>query len=162
MKPQNPRPEIRVNLLVFRADKGYNLCCLLEYNLMARGQKIKKTILISFAILLTVAALAAATPTATHQAQKAVKGWLIKTRARPLGTPLGQMITRVDSFTDGKGEVIYYIVYLHPSGFVIVPADDLIEPIIGFASAGHYDPSLDNPLGALVTQDLNARVAAVR
>jgi hypothetical protein len=72
------------------------------------------------------------------------------------------MITRVDSFTDAKGEVIYHIVYLHPSGFVIVPADDLIEPIIGFAGAGHYDLSLDNPLGALVTQDLNARVAAVR
>jgi len=45
---------------------------------------------------------------------------------------------------------------------VIVPADDLIEPIIGFASAGHHDPSLDNPLGTLVTQDLNARTAVVR
>jgi hypothetical protein len=72
------------------------------------------------------------------------------------------MITRVDSFTGGKGEVIYHIIYLHPSGFVIVPADDLIEPIVGFAGAGHYDPSVDNPLGALVTQDLNARTAVVR
>jgi len=129
---------------------------------MAGGQKIKKTILIGFAILLTLAALAAATPATTHQAQKAVKGWLIKTKARPLGAPLGQTITKVDSFTDGEGEVIYHIVYLQPSGFVIVPADDLIEPIIGFASAGHYDPSLDNPLGALVTQDLKARAAVAR
>ncbi len=123
---------------------------------------MKKTILAVFAMLFLALEFAVAAPTTSHRAEKAVKGWLIRTKARPLGAPLGQMITRVDSFTGGKGEVIYHIVYLHPSGFVIVPADDLIEPIIGFASAGHYDPSVDNPLGALVTQDLNARTAVVR
>jgi hypothetical protein len=123
---------------------------------------MKKPLLSVFIILFVVSGFAVGTPTASRRAEKAVKGWLIRTKARPLGTPLGQMITRVDSFTDGKGEVIYHIVYLQPSGFVIVPADDLIEPIVGFASAGHYDASFDNPLGALVTQDLNARTAVVR
>lgn len=34
--------------------------------------------------------------------------------------------------------------------------------LIGFVERGSYDPSLENPLGALVTADLNARIAAVR
>jgi len=38
----------------------------------------------------------------------------------------------------------------------------LVEPIIGFVDDGTYNPSRQNPLGALVTQDLNARVTAVR
>jgi len=46
------------------------------------------------------------------------------------------------------------VVYLDPEGFVIVAADDLIEPIIGFAPRGQFDPSTKNPLGALVSNDL--------
>ena len=54
------------------------------------------------------------------------------------------------------------MVYLDPSGFVIVAADDLVEPIIGFAGAGQFDPSASNPLGALVSKDLAGRVAYAR
>jgi hypothetical protein len=102
-----------------------------------------------------------AKPTTAYQAEKAVKGWL-RADAHPLDTALGQHVTNVETFTNDSGEPIYYIVYLQPSGFVIVPADDLVEPIIGFVEQGIFDPSLDNPLGALVTNDLNGRVAAVR
>jgi hypothetical protein len=153
------------------SDKWYNYDMLSGFSrqqwvktgfIFEKVEMMRKTLLIVLATLFLVSESAIAAPTASHQAEKIVKGWLIRTKARPLGTPLGQMITRVDSFTDDKGEVIYYIIYLHPSGFVIVSADDLIEPIVGFASAGRYDPSLDNPLGALVTQDLKARSAVVR
>ena len=102
-----------------------------------------------------------ARPTAAYQAQKVVAGWL-KADAQPLGTSLGHQVMEVETFTDNYGEPIYYIVYLQPSGFVIVPADDLIVPIIGFADDGTYDPSPENPLGALVTKDLKGRIAAVR
>jgi len=51
---------------------------------------------------------------------------------------------------------------LRPTGFVIVSADYLVEPIIGFADDGTYDPSDQNPLGALVNQDLKGRLAAVQ
>jgi hypothetical protein len=102
-----------------------------------------------------------ARPTTPHQAEKVVAGWL-KADVQPLGTPLGQRVANVETFTNDDGQPVYYIVYLQPCGFVIVPADDLVEPIIGFADDGTYDPSLDNPLGALVTNDLNGRVAAVR
>ena len=69
---------------------------------------------------------------------------------------------RVETFTNDSGESIYYIVYLKPSGFVIVSADDLVEPIIGFADDGTYDPTHESPLVALVTNDLNRRISAVR
>ncbi|MFQ6036297.1 MAG: C10 family peptidase [Sedimentisphaerales bacterium] len=99
--------------------------------------------------------------TTSQQAEKVVTGWL-KADARPLSTTIGQQVTKVETFTDDHGEPIYYIVYLHPSGFVIVPADDLVEPIIGFADDGTYNPTLQNPLAALVRPDLNGRVTAVR
>lgn len=102
-----------------------------------------------------------AEPTTAYQAEKVVAGWL-KADAQPLGMALGQQISRVETFTDDYGEPIYYVVYLQPSGFVIVPADDQVEPIIGFVQEGVYEPSLDNPLGALVINDIQERISAVR
>jgi len=102
-----------------------------------------------------------ARPTTAEEAERVVTGWR-KGDARPLGAALGRVVTRVETFTNSTGEPIYYIVNLAGGGFVIVPADDLIEPIIGFVDAGTYDPSPDNPLGALVSSDLRGRIAAVR
>ncbi len=110
-----------------------------------------------------------ARPTTAYEAEMVVTGWL-KANPRPLDTALGREVMNVETFTDANGQPVYYIVYLQgpafagiqSSGFVIVSADDLVEPIIGFADDGIYDPSLDNPLGALVTNDLNGRIAAVR
>jgi hypothetical protein len=95
------------------------------------------------------------------QAEKVVRGWL-KVEPNPLQTQLGHQVRRVEVFADDDGEPIYYVVYLRPAGFVIVPVDDLVEPIIGFAAWGSYDPSPDNPLGALVSADLPGRVATAR
>jgi hypothetical protein len=102
-----------------------------------------------------------ARPTTRQEAEKAVIGWL-KASPQPLGAALGQQVTKVQTYTDDGGNPLYYIVYLQPNGFIIVPADNLIEPIIGFVPEGFYDPSPDNPLGALVTRDLNGRVKLVR
>ncbi|MBN1796493.1 MAG: C10 family peptidase [Sedimentisphaerales bacterium] len=102
-----------------------------------------------------------AEPTTAHEAEKVVRGWL-KTDNRPLNAQIGQQIRNVEIFTGVNGEPVYYIVYMQPNGFVIVSADDLLEPIIGFVEQGIFDPSLDNPLGALVTRDLNGRMDAAR
>lgn len=102
-----------------------------------------------------------AKPVSAGQAKKVARAWL-KIVPKPLGTALGRQLTKVDTFTDDTGEPIYYVLYLRPSGFVIVPADDLVEPIICFVARGAYDPSDDNPLGALVSQDVPARIAAAR
>jgi len=123
--------------------------------------KRKGIVLTVILVLLQLCSSLWAEPTTAYHAEKVVAGWL-KADPQPLGTTLGQQVKKVETYTDESAEPLYYIVYLQPSGFVIVPADDLIEPIIGFADDGTYDPSPDNPLGALVTNDLNGRIAAVR
>jgi len=121
--------------------------------------KRKNTILAAVLVLSQLCSSLWALPTAAYEAEMAVAGWL-KVDTQPLDTALGQEVMRVETFTDDYGEPVYYIVYLEPSGFVIVSADDMVEPIIGFADDGSYDPSPENPLGALVTNDLNGRMAA--
>jgi len=125
-------------------------------------EEMKREIIIFTAVffLLQLCSSLWALPTTAYEAEMAVAGWL-KVDPQPLETTLGQQVRQVQTFTDDYGEPVYYIVYLEPSGFVIVSADDMVEPIIGFADDGTYDPSFENPLGALVTNDLNGRMAAV-
>ncbi|NQT00424.1 MAG: C10 family peptidase [Planctomycetes bacterium] len=101
---------------------------------------------------------AEARPTTAEEAAIAVRGWL-STRPRPLGTRLSRDIICVEAFANETGDILYYIVSLDPSGFVIVPSDDRIEPIMGFAQNGTYDPSPDNPLAALLINDVNRRLS---
>ena len=80
-----------------------------------------------------------------------------------MGSPIGHEVKSVQTFTDEFGDPAYYVVHLLPSGLIFLPADDLVEPIIGFVSgATSYDPSPKNPLGALVSEDIPGRVAYVR
>ena len=102
-----------------------------------------------------------ALPTTVYDAEMVVTGWL-KANPQPLGTTLSRKIISVEAFTDELGRPAYYVVYLQPSGYVIVSADDLVEPIIAFSGNGAYDPVPASPLKALVTKDLKARNAAVR
>jgi hypothetical protein len=112
-------------------------------------------------LLLVYCGRLSAKPVSAEKAQQAVKGWL-KADSQPLGAVLGQKPEKIDAFSDEQGQVIYYVVYLQPSGFVIVPADDMVEPILGFAEAGTYDPSPDNPLWVLVNGDVKKRISAGR
>jgi hypothetical protein len=118
-----------------------------------------KLICMLIVLLLVYCGRLSAKPVSAEKAQQAVTGWL-KADARPLGAALGRQLRKTDSFSDEQGQVIYYVVYLQPRGFVIVPADDTVEPILAFAESGIYDPSFDNPLGALVNQDVQSRIAA--
>ncbi len=116
------------------------------------------------AILLTWLAVGSpllAAPITEQEAEKAVTGWL-RMDPKPMGVEFGPQVAKVATFMGADGQPAYYIVYVQPSGFVVVPADGEIEPIIAFSLSGSYDPSPDNPLGALVTQDLNGRMARVR
>ena len=90
-----------------------------------------------------------------------VKGWLL-TDPVPLGDHLGSVVQSVDTYRDPSGIPLYHVVNLEPSGFVIVPADDQVEPIIAFVRQGHYNPAPNDPLGALVSKDVTDRVTRVR
>ncbi len=100
-------------------------------------------------------------PAGKQQAEKVVRGWL-KKDTKPLGALPGRQIKNTDIFYNEDSEPMYYVIYLQPSGFVIVPAEDRVEPIICIAAGQTYNPSDDSPLGALVSGDIPNRIAAVR
>jgi hypothetical protein len=102
-----------------------------------------------------------AATTDINQAKAVVRGWLGR-NPNPLDTKLGQAIADTRAFADDNGQMLYYVVYLEPSGYVIVSSDDRIEPIIAFCDEGVYDPSPDNPLGALVSSDMAGRKEHLR
>ncbi len=113
------------------------------------------------AIMLS-AAMGWAKPTTPEQAKKVVENWF-KQPASLMNSRLGRQIKKVETFRDETGAPAYYVVYLNPSGLVFLPADDLVEPIIGFVSdATSFDPSPKNPLGALVSRDIPGRVLKAR
>ncbi len=99
--------------------------------------------------------------TTADQAFRLVDNWLGRNR-QPLGTAMGTQIHHVQVFRDAVGQELYFAVYLDPQGFVIVPADDSVEPVIAFAPGGHFDPSADNPLGAMISKDLPQRLRQAR
>jgi len=120
------------------------------------------SIVVALGLVLHVGGASAwALATTAGQAGQAVTGWL-KVEACPLGATLGNEIAEITPYADGDGQVLYYVVSLEPAGFVIVAADDRIEPIIAYADSGAYDPSCENPLGALVSRDLPTRMAVAR
>ena len=102
-----------------------------------------------------------ASPVTASRARDMAGTW-VATHPKPMGVQLGGAIESVETFTDANSQPIYHVIYLRPNGFVIVPADDEIEPVICFAQAGSFNPSPDNPLGALVSRDLPGRVHAAR
>ena len=114
---------------------------------------------IAIFVLGTVMALAA--PTSPEQARTVVENWL-QIDATPLNTHIGVQISDIEVFSDNSENPLYYIVYLEPEGYIIVSADDLIEPIVGLVMHGDFDPSPENPLGALVSRDLPGRLAHVQ
>ena len=122
--------------------------------------KLIKTFLLP-ACLLCLAAGAFGAQVNSEKAVSAVKGWL-RFDQKPLGESLGARVNNVETFTDKTGAPLYHVVNLEPSGFVILPADDRVEPIVAFAEQGHFDPSPANPLGALISKDVPARVAQAR
>lgn len=116
---------------------------------------------LSVLLLVVFTVSAWASPTTSQQALQVVQGWLSR-NAVALGTRLSSPTDTVAPYNDSAGQPAYYIVSLSGQGFVIVPADDAIEPILGFSSNGTYEAVDANPLFTLVSRDVAGRLAAVR
>jgi hypothetical protein len=127
---------------------------------MIRG-RIRRCLLAATIVLPAFASVSMAAPTSAAQARKVAHGWL-RLEARPLGANLGAKVDRVETFPDSQGQPAYHVVYLDPTGFLIVSADDDVEPIVAIVSGDTYDPSPDNPLREMVENDVPVRVAAAR
>ncbi len=120
------------------------------------------TLLLSLAAWLLLASTAAlAASRSPAEARAAAARWAGRS-PKHLGVAIGAKVDRVETFKDTNSDPVYYVVYLKPSGFLIMPADDCVEPVVCFARTGSYDPSDRNPLGALADKDLPGRVREAR
>jgi hypothetical protein len=71
-------------------------------------------------------------------------------------------VSNITSYTDGKGEVLFYIFELDPKGFMIISADTDLPPIIGYSFRNTFDlqDETSMPFRA-ISQDISYRYAAL-
>ncbi|HBC87923.1 MAG TPA: hypothetical protein DCZ94_13295 [Lentisphaeria bacterium] len=103
-----------------------------------------------------------ADPVDGTKAESAAKGWLKHVKGAALSATLSSDIASIDTYKDEDGDIIYYVVNLDPEGYIVVSADDDIEPIICLSEEGRYDPNPDNPLFSLLSKDMKGRNDLVR
>ncbi len=78
----------------------------------------------------------------------------------PMGAQALLPVERLREFKDDAGHVLAYIVDQPSGGFVIVAADDRVDPVVFFSPTGHCSGAGDprNPLRALLLADLPWRM----
>ena len=103
-----------------------------------------------------------AAPVSAGSARRAADRWL---RLRPAAhmkarfgarKPAGVKTFRAD------GEDAFHIVSIEGGGFIVVSADDRVEPVVAFTDSGTLDEDPKNPLWALLSADVPQRVRAHR
>jgi hypothetical protein len=115
-----------------------------------------------FVMLLFLTSACFAAPVSPDQAKQAVQGWLVLDQ-KPMGMDMqGSSAQSVAAHAVSDGDAAYYIVALSGGGFVAVAGDDLVEPIVGFQNDGSFDADPNNPLFALLEQDMRGRQAKAR
>lgn len=111
-----------------------------------------------FLTLITCDALAR--PMSKDQAAQAARGWLRRNPA-PMGAPIRGVPADLRIVLDEAGQPLYYVGNLRTQGFVILSADDAIEPVIAFSPTGCYETDEDSPLKTLLNEDMKGRRQAV-
>ncbi|MBN2234740.1 MAG: C10 family peptidase [Opitutales bacterium] len=104
---------------------------------------------------------APAAPVSPDRAGKVAAAWA-RSSQQHLGKQMNRTIQEVKTFNDANGEDMFHVILLDMGGFVVVPADDEVEPIIAFSSDGTLEEDPENPLWSLVSQDLPSRIEATR
>ena len=102
-----------------------------------------------------------AAPIKKGTAEKAVRGWIGQNK-KPMGAALGTADSEAIPLVDEKGNTLCYIVNLTPAGFVIVSADDAIEPVIAFSASGYYEGTDQSALTAMLKKDMPERLKAAK
>ncbi|MBI5835027.1 MAG: C10 family peptidase [Armatimonadetes bacterium] len=114
----------------------------------------------SFLFLFALAAgpLAAA-PVGPDDASAVARAWLTSNRAAvPGNLPAGPR-----EFADTGGQRLAYVYDLSPAGFVVVPADDTVEPILVYSRTGRFverEGRNASALADMLRVDIPARIRA--
>ncbi|MBR4172492.1 MAG: C10 family peptidase [Kiritimatiellae bacterium] len=105
---------------------------------------------------LLLAFVACADEIKPEDAETAARNW-IHSEVSPLGTRMGKSVSGIQSFADVDGTPLFHLAALDGGGFVILSADDGMEPVLAFSDKGTFSPSEDNALWVLLHRDLPLR-----
>ena len=114
---------------------------------------------LAFAVLFASSALFAA-EISSDDAARAARAWV--DRGYAMGKfSAGRTVAGVDEVTDPDTGAQLRIVRFAGGGFVVLSADDLVDPVIAFSEKGTgLDIDDDNPFWSLLRSDIAAREAA--
>lgn len=113
------------------------------------------------ALVLLLCPAAPGAPVDKAQAEKLARNW-IQAGPGKLDPDMKRSVRKSDTYKDGDQNALYHVIHLAPKGFVVVAADDDVEPIVAFSGRSDYVPSPDNPLTSLLDSDLAGRVQLAR
>ena len=118
-------------------------------------------LLMVLAGMLCSTAPVSAAPMSAAQARLSVQHWLSIDPA-PLREAMSHQLGAVTPYCGSGSTPLYYVVALRPTGYVIVSAEDRLEPIIAFVPRGVYAVSPQCTLSVMLDRDLPTRMAALR
>lgn len=107
-----------------------------------------------------LASAAPAAPVTSGTAVKAARGWL-SLDATPMQDAIPTTDWNVKTYADDTSTTLFHAIGIEGGGFVILAADDRIDPVIAFSPEGAYDDETNNPMRALLRNDLAGRLAIV-
>ena len=101
-------------------------------------------------------------PVDYKEALEVADAWLAANPAPMVSDPSGKVwkAKGVRPFLGYSGETLAYIIDLKPQGFIVVPADDAVEPILTFGTEGDF-PGILGPediLADLLASDIPSRL----
>ena len=102
-----------------------------------------------------------AAPVTADTARDAVQGWL-RQDEKPLGAALSARINDTQTVKNAAGVALYHVLQLQPAGYVIVAADDLVDPIIAFSAGGRFNSTAGEGVAAFLKGDLPRRLERAR
>jgi len=118
-------------------------------------------LIVFIGVLIFFSSFSFASPVDKKRAEKAAQGWL-KQNKEPMGQLMSEVVVSDETLVDDAGQILCYIINLNPEGFLVISADNEIEPVIAFSSTGYYDGDEKSALTAMLKKDMAGRLAVVQ
>ena len=134
---------------------------------------IRKYAITSLILSLLVCLVSYGKPIDNQTAASVARSWLAEIDSSSMNIPADKLISDTQTVTDSNGIAIFYVISFSTDGFIIISADDNVEPIIAFSGSGHFSPpaatgsnsnslAASNTLFDLATNDLQNRIGATK
>lgn len=102
-----------------------------------------------------------ASPVSAETASRAARAWATQRPSAHMRSRMNRTVRSVRTI-QAEGNDAFHIVDFAGGGFVVMPADDRVEPVVAFSDEGTLVEDAKNPLWALLNLDIPQRVKAHR